>query len=138
MSPANATLAGGQTQQFAATVTGSTNTTVTWSLSPSLGAIIQTGLYTAPSAIANAQAVTVIATSQADPTKSATATVTLYSAATSGSYFPVLGTFLNFYRDFTPELWGMEFDYMRQVDIDTIVVVAVGHLRSAASDPFGI
>ncbi|MEO7142756.1 MAG: DUF4434 domain-containing protein [Bryobacteraceae bacterium] len=63
--------------------------------------------------------------------------MTLFSAGTSGSYFPVLGTFLNFYRDFTPELWGMEFDFMRQVDINTIVVVAVGHLQSDSSDPLG-
>ena len=71
-SPATASLSASQSQQFTASVTGgSGNTAVTWSISPSLGAITSTGLYTAPSAIASAQTVTVTATSVGDPTKSA-------------------------------------------------------------------
>ncbi len=66
-----------QTQQFNARVTTSTNQAVTWSLSPSVGSISGTGLYTAPSSIASQQTVTVTATSVADKTKTATATITL-------------------------------------------------------------
>jgi len=77
VAPATATLNAGQTQQFTATVTGSSNTAVTWSISPNVGTINSTGLYTAPSTITTQQTVTVTATSQADNTKTGTATVTL-------------------------------------------------------------
>lgn len=78
VSPSAAVLYGGKTQQFAATVTNTVNTAVTWSVSPSsAGSISSNGLYTAPSAITTQQTVTVTATSQADSTKTASATVTL-------------------------------------------------------------
>jgi hypothetical protein len=73
----SASLSAGQSQQFTATVTGSSNMTVTWSLNPQLGTINQTGLYTAPSSITTQQIVTVTATSAADTTKTASAIVTL-------------------------------------------------------------
>jgi len=37
--PASASLTAGQTRQFAATVTGASDTNVAWSLSPNLGSI---------------------------------------------------------------------------------------------------
>lgn len=77
LSPAAATLAGGQTQQFTATVTNASNTSVTWSLSPAIGAVSSTGLYSAPATVSAQQVVSVIATSVADPSRSAAATVTL-------------------------------------------------------------
>ena len=78
LGPAAASLSGGQTQQFAATVTGGPgNTAVTWSLSPNVGTINNAGLYTAPATISALQTVTVTAASVVDPTKSATATITL-------------------------------------------------------------
>ena len=70
-------------QQFKATVTGSTNTAVTWSVTgfgcggPSCGSITTGGLYTAPATPPSPSFVTVTATSVADPTKSGTATVTV-------------------------------------------------------------
>ena len=76
ISPASVSLTDGQTQQFIATVTNSTNTAVTWSISPALGNINGAGLYTAPSVSVSTR-VTVTATSAADPTKSAIASVTL-------------------------------------------------------------
>ena len=77
VSPPSATLSAGQTQQFTASITGSSNTAVIWSISPSVGTISAGGLYAAPASLASQQTVTVTATSQADLTKSATATVTL-------------------------------------------------------------
>src|SRR5262249_16906030 len=77
VSPGTATLGAGKTQQFTATVTGNSNTSVTWSLSPSTGTISTGGLYQAPASVASQQTVTVTATSVADATKSASATVTL-------------------------------------------------------------
>jgi RHS repeat-associated protein len=76
--PSTATLLSGQTQQFTALVNNSSNTAVTWSISPAgTGSINSSGLYTAPSSVTAAQTVTVTATSQADDTKLGTATVKL-------------------------------------------------------------
>jgi hypothetical protein len=71
-----------QTAQFTATVTGSADTSVTWALSPgSVGSLTSTGpataLYTPPATVSASQPVTVIATSNADKMKSASATITV-------------------------------------------------------------
>jgi hypothetical protein len=68
------------TQQFTASVTGTTNLAVTWSVAGgnANGTITSTGLYTAPSTAGTYQ---VTATSVADPTKSDTATVTVEAMA---------------------------------------------------------
>ena len=78
VSPATATLFAAQTQQFTAAVTNSANSAVTWTITPAgVGSISSTGLYTAPSSISAAQTVTVTASSQADNSKSGSATVAL-------------------------------------------------------------
>lgn len=71
VTPGTASLYSGQNQQFTA------NTSANWSLSPQSGSVSGGGAYSAPSSIASAQVVTVMATSQADPTKFATTAVTL-------------------------------------------------------------
>jgi uncharacterized protein (TIGR03437 family) len=78
VSPTTVTLNNGDTQQFTATVTNATNTGVLWSIAPTTGAgtLDSTGLYTAPSTITVTKA-TVTAQSLQDPTKTASATVTL-------------------------------------------------------------
>ncbi|MGB9072175.1 MAG: hypothetical protein WCC22_05850 [Terriglobales bacterium] len=76
ISPTTATLGGGQTQQFTATITHHANKTVTWSLS-GLGSLSNTGLYTAPAVVTDQTTATVTATSVVDPARSASATVTL-------------------------------------------------------------
>jgi hypothetical protein len=79
VSPSTATVSVGHTQQFTATVTGTTNTGVTWSVASgsSNGTITAAGVYTAPASVPNPATVTVTATSQADSTKFASATVTV-------------------------------------------------------------
>lgn len=77
VSPATASLYGSQTQQFTATVSNASNTAVTWSITPAVGTVSATGLYTAPASVSAQQTITVKATSVADATKSATAAVTL-------------------------------------------------------------
>jgi len=72
ISPQSVSLLTGGTQQFTATVSGSTNTAVVWSASG--GTISSSGLYAAPSSAGN---YTVTATSVADSSKSASATVTV-------------------------------------------------------------
>src|SRR5262249_53390284 len=74
ISPTSATLTSGTTQQFTATVSGTSNTAVTWSAS--LGTISSNGLFTAPT-VTTTTSVTVTATSVADPMKKASATVTV-------------------------------------------------------------
>jgi hypothetical protein len=72
ISPTSDSTNAGATLQFTSTVTGSTNTAVTWSTT--CGSINSGGLYTAP---ATASTCTVTATSQANPADSASASVTV-------------------------------------------------------------
>jgi hypothetical protein len=80
IAPTTVTLAAAGTQQFTATVTGTNNTGVTWSVDGinsgniTVGTISTTGLYTAPT---TATAHIVTATSVADTTESASAAVTV-------------------------------------------------------------
>ncbi|HEY3358972.1 MAG TPA: glycoside hydrolase family 18 protein [Polyangia bacterium] len=82
VAPASASLLTGATQQFSATVTGSTNPAVTWSVVEAGGGTITSGgLYTAP---ATAGSYTVKALASADGVTAATATVTVTGGASSG------------------------------------------------------
>ena len=88
VSPANTSVAGGQSQQFAATVTGTANTAVNWSVNgtpggnATVGTISSEGYYTAPPCPA-ATTVQVTATSAYDGTTSASSSVALTSASNS-------------------------------------------------------
>jgi len=79
ISPTSATLVAGATRQFTASVTGSTNTAVTWTIQEGAagGAVSAAGLYTAPAAAGTYH---VVSRSQADTSKTATATVTVTAA----------------------------------------------------------
>jgi hypothetical protein len=75
VSPATASVDGCRTVSFTATVTGTTDRRVTWSVQEAAsGTISSSGVYTAPNGVGTAH---VVATSMADPTKSATALVTV-------------------------------------------------------------
>src|SRR6266851_1963807 len=97
--PTAASVAVGNTQQFTATVTGTSNTAVAWSVAggASNGTISSSGLYTAPATVPNPPQATVTATSQADSTKSASATVTVATATPSSvSVSPSAASVANF------------------------------------------
>lgn len=85
VSPSSANVLLGNTQQFTATVTGSSNTSVTWSVSgvaggnSTVGTITADGVYTAPADLPNPASVTVTATSQASSSASANSTVSVTS-----------------------------------------------------------
>lgn len=81
ISPSAATIAGGATQQFSATVSGtnSPSQSVTWTAS--LGTVSASGLYTAPAQTAAHQYATVTATSVQDAGKSATANIAIPGSA---------------------------------------------------------
>jgi hypothetical protein len=84
------------TQQFFSTVTGSSNTSVTWSVQSAVagqgcsgaacGSVNSSGLYSAPASAPSPNAISVIATSQADSTQSASAAI----AITSGPVIEVI------------------------------------------------
>lgn len=75
-----------QSETFQATVTGSTNTTVTWQVSgvaggnATVGTITTGGTYTAPAKVPSPASVSVTAISEADPSKSSSATVTIIAS----------------------------------------------------------
>ena len=82
ISPTSATLAAAGTQQFTATVTNASDTSVTWQVNnvtggnSTTGTISTGGLYTAPTPSSVLQ-VTVTAIANADTTKTASAAVTV-------------------------------------------------------------
>jgi Fe-S cluster assembly iron-binding protein IscA len=86
ISPASVPVVTGASQQFTASVNGSSNTAVSWSIAgkgctgAACGVITSAGLYTAPATVPNPSLVTVTATSAADSTKSNTASVTVIPA----------------------------------------------------------
>ena len=97
ISPSLVTAATLATQAFTASVAGSTNTAVTWEVNGVAGGNSTNGListtvlgtaneaiYLAPVSVPSPASVSVTAVSQADPTKSATATVTIQLPSRSG------------------------------------------------------
>ena len=102
ISPSTINMATLATQPFTATVTGSTNTAVSWQVNGVSGGNAANGLvsttvlgtnnealYLAPSAVPSPASVSVTAISQADSTKSATATVTIQLPSRSGTTYYV-------------------------------------------------
>lgn len=87
ISPTSTSVTTNGTIQFAATVTYTSNTAVSWQVngsaggSSTAGTISTSGLYTAPASVPSPATVTVTAVSQADSTKSANASVTIGSVA---------------------------------------------------------
>ena len=83
IAPVSANVAAGKTQQLTPTVTGASKTGVIWSVNgvvggnAALGTVTKAGLYTAPSRVPASTSVTVAATSEQDPSKSATASLTV-------------------------------------------------------------
>jgi Bacterial Ig-like domain (group 2) len=98
VSPSSPSVLLGSTQQFTATVTGSSNTGVTWSVNgvtggnATIGTISASGLYTAPVMVPSPNPVTVTATSAADSTKSASATVAITAPPLSVTVSPTSAT----------------------------------------------
>jgi hypothetical protein len=89
ISPLTPSVSAGAPQQFTAVVTGTSTTTVTWTVkcaatgSGACGSIDASGgLYTAPTTAPSPNTVTITATSTADTTKSAATTVTIIPALT--------------------------------------------------------
>ena len=103
VSPTPTTVPLGGMQAFMANVTGTSNTAVTWSVQEGAagGSIISAGLYTAPQVAGTYH---VIATSVADSTKSATATIQVPVAVTVNP--PVPTVFLGAMQTFVANVAG--------------------------------
>ncbi len=86
VTPTAANVRAGAGQPFTATVTGTKNQSVTWSVNgvvggnASVGLITNAGLYTAPAILANPNTITISATAAADSSASSTSDVTLWNA----------------------------------------------------------
>ncbi len=122
------TLYQGQTEGFTATVLNTTNLAVTWTVNPNVGSVSSNGVYTAPASVASSQLVTVTATSVADPTKSASAALTLgVSSSSSADYVTSksLGTMRNNYTGYV----GMNIT----VGAAPITVTALGRIVAGSN-----
>jgi hypothetical protein len=92
INPTTVTLPPGGTQQFTTAVTGTANPAVTWSVRETSGggSVSRTGFYIAP--VTAGGPFHVVATSVADASKSAVATVTVASSSAPGAVFVVDST----------------------------------------------
>lgn len=111
--PGSITLANGAQQPFTASVLGTSNQQVLWTVTGSgcgasgaCGSIDSSGLYTAPASAPSPNLINVVATSSADTTQSATATVTIsggpyisslapssaYAGSAGGFTFAIVGS----------------------------------------------
>jgi beta-glucanase (GH16 family) len=90
VTPTNVSVTAGSTQQFAASVTGTSNAAVTWMVSgtrcsgTACGSISSSGLYTAPAAQPSSAIITITATSVSDPASSASAEITIVPPQAAG------------------------------------------------------
>ena len=97
VAPSTVTLGGGQSQAFAATVSGTSNIQVNWLVNgisggnATLGTITSSGLYAAPATVPTS-AVSITAVSSADSTKSASATVSFSAPPPPGTNYYVSPT----------------------------------------------
>lgn len=91
VTPSNASVQMGSTKAFAATVTGTTNTAVTWSVvgGAANGSVSASGLYTPPASLPASSSILVRATSAANPLTSADAVVTILPPPVIVSVSPV-------------------------------------------------
>jgi hypothetical protein len=88
--PALVSLGAAASTTFVASVIGTTNTAVTWTLSSGIGSVAN-GAYTAPSTISSPQTVTLKAASVVDPTRFALATINLTPASAGLPITPHFG-----------------------------------------------
>jgi hypothetical protein len=86
VTPTAANVRAGAAQPFTATITGTTNQSVTWSVNgvvggnASVGLITNAGMYTAPTILTNPNTITIRATSAANSSASGASDVTLWNA----------------------------------------------------------
>lgn len=112
VSPATFSIKLGESQQFTATVTGSSNTAVTWSVTgpgcmgAACGTVNNSGLYSAPAIVPVPSTVSVIATAQVDTSKTGSAGLTIGSDVAVAVWPQTARVTLNNSRQFLRMLTG--------------------------------
>jgi len=137
--PGGATLAGGSRLQFSATVLGTDNQQVIWTIagvgcgiSGACGTIDSTGLYTSPASAPAPNSINIVATSSEDPSQTASTSVTISSGpnisllAPSSAYAGSAG-------GFTLEISGSNFISSSPGPGSTILVAGTPRIASCAS-----
>jgi hypothetical protein len=99
------TIQAGMQLQMESWVRGSLNPNVHWSMSPALGTLSPSGLYTAPAVTAPASTLLTV-TSDADPQASTTVRMTVFPA---GGLYMLLGGQAQPYQDTKGHVWQPEF-----------------------------
>jgi hypothetical protein len=128
--------------QFSASVTGSGNTAVTWSVQSgasgsgcggtACGTIDTSGLYTAPSLAPSPNSISVIATSAADPSQSATASISITSGPAIEQILPS-SVMAGVQSSFTLTINGAGFAAGEGSSASVILVNGVARSTSCAS-----
>src|SRR5262249_37422214 len=134
VSPGNTSLLGGSQQAFTATVTGSANQNVTWSISPGMGSM-NGNVYTAPASVSSLQNVTVTATSVADGVTTGSATVQLVPPSSLTSVRFNIGGPL--YTDPLGQLWKSDTTYPSVITSASIANTTTPALYQSASWNWG-
>ena len=130
LTPSSTTLAPGASQAFTATVSGTTNTAVTWSVQEGSagGTINSSGAYIAPGAAGTYH---VVAKSSADATKMASATVTVTSGTTpppTPTPTPTSGKWVSaYYVGYQQDLYPVD-----KVDMSAITHLMVSRVTPVA------
>ena len=135
LSPTSASLAPSATRTFTATVTGSTHTAVTWSVQqgPGGGTVTSGGVYSAPQTPGTYH---VVATSQADTTKKATATVTVTAPPPGNGGKWVSGYYTGWNADLYPPE-KVDFSAMTHIIVGRALPRADGTLSTAFDNSNG-
>lgn len=111
VSPSTATLQPRAQQQFAATVSGTTNTAVTWAVTQGTGTITSGGLYTAPQ---TAETDVITATSQANGTTSSSATAVISQPhSVALTWLPSTSTNIAYYNVYRGTILGGPYSVIK-------------------------
>lgn len=151
VSPATANIRAGSSYTFSAAVTGSSNTSVTWSVNSTpggnstIGTINSSGNYTAPSTLPSPNTISVTASSAADSTKSSSSAVTLWNPTPSLVGISPASTNLG---NFSLTLTGTSFVSGAQVLVNNVALpttfvsstqlTATGNAASAGTFPVAV
>ena len=130
------------TWQFFAGVTGTANTSVTWSVQSGVpgqgcagsacGSINASGLYSAPSSAPSPNEITVVATSAADPSKSASSTIAIESGPTIEVILPS-STMAGAVESFPLAVQGASFVAGSGSSASTILINGLARTTTCAS-----
>ena len=88
VTPSAVVVGAGESAKFQASIGGTFNTSVSWSLNPSVGTIANNGTYMAPATVSVLQTIILTAASLADPSKTTQSSITLTPKPTSISVSP--------------------------------------------------